>query len=570
MRIGKYEVAHELGAGAMGIVYKAFDPDRLRPVAIKMIGNRWSIHATVHAKQAHDSPAGLDINRRMMLVREARLASELTHPNIVRVFDYGQQAGLLFIVMEYLVGRSLDRFIRMDPPPPMAQKIGIVRQMCEGLAFAHRQGVIHRDVKPANTFVRSDGTVKLLDFGLAAKLTTPQTGKGGIAGTVPYMAPEIILKHGEYDGKVDIWAAGVTMYELVTGKQPFTSPSYSETMSRIVHKPFPALQRNIPKVEEIERILAIALAKDPGQRYPDAAEFALELRRLQDRLDSTDVDFIPSASTSQDGQTQGSTYFQGGFGFDIGLRETTYAVSIEYGKIATRRFVQKIEAIEDLPIFRLWGVMLLVPPIFVATLLVFGLVKLLEVLFAFLELLEGIPHCRGCKYRMSHKSRWTRFAHTNAAFNHGFSDCVAALRENLWEDAAKLLALHGDEYSLAVTNTVVEPPIRFHLDFFECRRCTHQCARITTEDKDDESWIARVEYVHAYKSSTSRDPGREILHGLSQTFRAIFHAASLASPNPDKLRAVFIVLGALVTFWLGGWLIIFVITHAWISLRPRH
>jgi len=151
-------------------------------------------HRTSNLKQMHPEALGapglLDMHRRTMLVREARLASELTHVNIVRVIDYGQQAGLLFIVMEFLEGCSLDRFIRIDPPLPKAKRMGIVTQMCDGLAFAHNHGVIHRDVKPVNTFVRIDGTVKLLDFGLAAKLTGTLPEKGGLAGAIPYMAPE--------------------------------------------------------------------------------------------------------------------------------------------------------------------------------------------------------------------------------------------------------------------------------------------------------------------------------------------------------------------------------------------
>jgi hypothetical protein len=203
-----------------------------------------------------------------------------------------------------------------------------------------------------------------------------------------------------------------------------------------------------------------------------------------------------------------------------------------------------------------------------ASLLLLGLLQLVTFPLMFLQELEAIPRCRNCKSWMTHKSRWTRFAHTNAAFNHGFSDCLAALRENLWEDAAKLRALHGDEYSLSITNTVVEPPIRFHLDFFECQRCDHQSARITTEDKDEDRWTTRGDYVSANKFSAAQAPRRMSLYGLNQTFRALVHAAGMASPRPNELDGVLIVIGALGFFLLIGWLIFVGVEHPWTALHP--
>lgn len=188
MQIGNYKLTHKLGAGGMGMVFRAED-QRGRPFAIKMIGSRSVIQATLHVDKALQNAAALDLNVRMQFVREARLAMGLTHPNIVETFDYGQQGGLLYIVVEYLRGRSLDKVIPIYGAVPLRTKIRIIRQICDALDYAHRQGVMHRDIKPANTFVLEDGNVKVLDFGLAARLREPLPGQRARQGDLLLHGP---------------------------------------------------------------------------------------------------------------------------------------------------------------------------------------------------------------------------------------------------------------------------------------------------------------------------------------------------------------------------------------------
>ncbi len=159
MQIGNYTVIRPLGGGGMGVVFRVADQAG-HPFAIKMIGSRSVIQATLHIDKALQNTAALDFtNVRMQFVREARLAMDLNHPNIVKTFDYGQQGGLLYIVAEYLRGRSLDKVIPIHGAVPLSAKVRIIRQICDALDYAHRQGVMHRDIKPANTFVLQDGDV---------------------------------------------------------------------------------------------------------------------------------------------------------------------------------------------------------------------------------------------------------------------------------------------------------------------------------------------------------------------------------------------------------------------------
>jgi hypothetical protein len=153
---------------------------------------------------------------------------------------------------------------------------------------------------------------------------------------------------------------------------------------------------------------------------------------------------------------------------------------------------------------------------------------------------------------MQRKSRWTRFAHTDAAASFGFADCVAALKENLWGDAAKLLYLHGDESAQSITNTVVAPPIRYQLDFFECPICAYQSARITTEDKDGEGWIARPEYVEAFKAGAHVSRGTVTQRTISAS-RVIASAASAAIKLWAPNRTTFLYLVAIALLFLFGW-----------------
>ena len=599
MRIGKYQITRELGAGGMGIVYQGFDPEQNRPIAIKMIGSRSNIRATVHANQAARA-AALDINRRMMLVREARLSSDLRHPDIVRVFDYGQHAGLLYIVMEYLEGRSLDRIILVRNAFNLVQKIGMIAQICDALTFAHAHGVIHRDIKPANAFVLKSGRVKVLDFGLAAKLSEPSPEKRTFAGTPNYAAPEVVLGNSRYDAKVDIWATGIAFYELLTGIPPFAAKSLTEIFHKICHEPLPPFPAEIAESDAIRQILATALAKDPDSRYASAEEFSADLRQLLKRIQESESAPIKSSIGEPAALAEGSTLYREEPEFDIGLECTENPVTVSLGHNRFRRVAHSLRLMRPLELLPgespklslglavLSGLMLafiwrclatflgiivkmsldfihdVSAILFFIPLVAISLVMLARILsktaflpLMFLEKLADIPRCHNCQSWMQHKTRWTRFANTETALTHGFNDCVAALKENLWQDAAKLLSIHGDDYSPSVTNSIVSPPIRYHLDFFECLSCRDQSARVTTEDKDEESWAARPQYAEAYKVSAASQSRRGGNLGWLPLLGALRSAiATITQRFFPAFRVVLFVIYALGFFGLGLYLVI--------------
>lgn len=196
----RYRLGPELGQGGMGTIFRAQDELLDRPVAVKVL-NR----------------AGLGTAGRSRLLAEARSAARLNHPNIVNVYDAGEADGVSFIVMELVEGETLATTGRL----PLSEIVAIVRQICAALAHAHQHGVIHRDLKPENVLVTADGMAKLTDFGLARSAATRLTADGAIVGTVFYLAPEILLGH-EIDARADLYALGVMLYELTTGRLPFT------------------------------------------------------------------------------------------------------------------------------------------------------------------------------------------------------------------------------------------------------------------------------------------------------------------------------------------------------------
>ena len=204
--IGKFEVLERLGQGGMGTVYRARDPILDRPVALK----------TISAELA----ANPEFLGRFQ--REARAAARLTHPNIVTVYELGDVAGVPFIAMELLEG--LDLVEAMSPPGrlPLDEKLRIMVEVCRGLDYAHKRGVIHRDVKPANVRLLASGAVKLVDFGIARLGESTLTQTGILLGTPSYLAPEVVAG-GRVDHRADMWAVGVILYELLSGERPFTA-----------------------------------------------------------------------------------------------------------------------------------------------------------------------------------------------------------------------------------------------------------------------------------------------------------------------------------------------------------
>ena len=262
-RLGPYQIGDKLGAGGMGEVYRARDTRLDRDVAIKVILQERSDEATLQSRFA----------------REARAASALNHPNIVCVYDVGEQDGTQYIVSELVQGESLRQMISRGPLPP-AQSVKIATQLADALKAAHAAGIVHRDLKPENIRVTSEGRVKVLDFGLARRIqrtsdpdrTVTQTtaGHGGMAiGTAGYMSPEQICGE-EADYRSDIFSAGVVLYEMASGARAFTGRTSFEMMSAVLKDDPPRLPAKASA--GLDRIIRRCLEKDPAKRYQSASE----------------------------------------------------------------------------------------------------------------------------------------------------------------------------------------------------------------------------------------------------------------------------------------------------------
>jgi hypothetical protein len=262
--IGRYEILERVARGGMGALYRARDPVLEREVAIKVM----------LADFSHD------VNGRTRFYREARAIARLQHRNIVTLFDYGEDEGNPFIVMEFLQGQTLAARVKHGPPVPPVQAFATGAQLCTGLHFAHGSGIVHRDVKPANIWLEDDGGVKLLDFGIAKFGDTDVTQAGDVLGSISYMSPEQ-LAGGTIDGRSDIFSAGIVMYELLTGRRPFQGESPTAIMMKIIHEEAPPLDEVPGAPPKLRGMIAKALEKNPDRRYQRAAEFASELRDLQ-------------------------------------------------------------------------------------------------------------------------------------------------------------------------------------------------------------------------------------------------------------------------------------------------
>jgi serine/threonine-protein kinase len=263
-RIGKYDILAKLGSGGMGVVYRGRDPQIGREVAIKKLTGNILAEPNMLAR----------------FYEEGRRTGRFNHPNIVTVFEIGDEHGEPYIVMECVDGEPLDKILRGGSQTSLADKLEILEKICSALGYAHRENVIHRDVKPANIFVQRDGTAKLLDFGIArlekreGDLNLTRTGT--IVGTIPYMAPER-LRNETLDGRSDIFAAGVVLYQILTGKLPFTGLE-TEIMFKILREPFPLPSTVNPDCPpSLEYIVDRALAKNPDDRYQTAEEMAADL-----------------------------------------------------------------------------------------------------------------------------------------------------------------------------------------------------------------------------------------------------------------------------------------------------
>lgn len=264
-KIGKYEVLDVLGRGGMGVVYKAYDPILDREIALK----------TMTADGLKDPVL------KERFYREARAAGRLRHPNIVTIYELGEENSVPFIAMEYIHGSDVHAVIKGQQEVSFEQKLRIIVQLCRGLAYAHKAGIVHRDVKPSNIRLTDDYQVKILDFGIARLVTsTTMTSGGMVLGTIHYMAPEQI-KGAHVDRKSDIFAVGIILFEILTTKKPFDGDNTATVLYNILHEPH---QKMNPPIDEqfavIGRVLNKALDKDPARRYFSADEMGDDLEHF--------------------------------------------------------------------------------------------------------------------------------------------------------------------------------------------------------------------------------------------------------------------------------------------------
>ena len=272
-KLGKYEVLGELGHGAMGVVYRARDPIINRLVALKTI----------------TTGVAEDPNLLHRFYREAQSAGGLQHPNIVTIYDMGEAGELPYIAMELVEGENLEQVIVRRAPLPISLKLVYAMQACRAFDYAHKRGIIHRDIKPGNVMINRDGVVKVVDFGIARVMEASRTQTGMLIGTFAYMSPE--QYHGEHaDERSDIWSFGVLMYELLAYERPFTGATPASLMHSICNQEPLALSQVLPDCPpELEIVVSRVLRKVPGDRYQSMEDLLLELDPICKKLQAQAV-----------------------------------------------------------------------------------------------------------------------------------------------------------------------------------------------------------------------------------------------------------------------------------------
>jgi serine/threonine-protein kinase len=279
-RVGKYEIAEQIGVGGFGIVYKAWDPFIQRWVALKTC-------------------SATDPEATQRFFREAQLAGALQHPNITLIYDFGVEGKTPYFVQEFLSGTDLDDLLA-SRTVTLDGMLAILLQVCSGLDYAHSRGIVHRDIKPANVRVLEDGIIKIMDFGIAKSMEAESrlTQTGVALGTAGYLAPEQ-LSGKPLDPRTDLFSLGVMAYEMVTAVRPFSGPNLSNVIYQILNQdPVPPRQRNAACPERLERAILKALAKEPEDRFRNVREFASELKEVLASLPPRGASRRPETTTA--------------------------------------------------------------------------------------------------------------------------------------------------------------------------------------------------------------------------------------------------------------------------------
>lgn len=278
-KLGKYEIRHELGRGAMGIVYEGFDPFIERAVAIK----------TIQKSLISPSDANDVLSR---FRREAQAAGRLAHPNIVAIYEYGEEGDVVYIAMELLAGVELKEYFDKAKQFHTNEIVNIMSQLLEALDYSHGRGVVHRDIKPSNILISRDGKIKIADFGIAKIESSDLTQVGTVLGTPAYMSPEQFMGLAA-DRRSDLYSAGVILYQLLTGERPFSGSNMTIIMHKVMHQAHrPPSELNPDVSKSFDAVVNKALSKRPEDRFQTAAEFMASLRLASEAT----VKLIPKQS----------------------------------------------------------------------------------------------------------------------------------------------------------------------------------------------------------------------------------------------------------------------------------
>jgi len=284
--LGRYEVVDLIGQGGMGALFRARDPRIGRYVAIKLL------------RRDFDTP---ELRDRFM--REARAAGCLSHPNIVTIYDVGEDDGLPFIAMEYVRGETFVDLVGLRPPLPVPRKVQLIEEVCAGLAHAHESGIVHRDIKPANLILGAEGIVKILDFGIAKLTASEITQRGTIIGTLNYMSPEQITAATTVDSRADIFAVGAVLYELLSHQQAFPGNMPVEVLNRIVRGVPKPIADYFPDIDpRLAQVVERALEKDATRRFQTASAMQDELAEI--RLNPMPAESRPAPPRVTTGSTE--------------------------------------------------------------------------------------------------------------------------------------------------------------------------------------------------------------------------------------------------------------------------
>jgi serine/threonine-protein kinase len=260
-------VLDRIGKGAMGVVYSASDERSGRQVAVKVM------MADLEG----------DNETRERFYREAKIAGRLQHRNLITVFDMGEEEGRLYMVMELLRGATLTQYLKRPEPMPLETTLDLMVQMCEGLAVAHVHGIFHRDIKPGNLFIKDDGSLKILDFGVARLADSSMTASGFIVGTPDFMSPEQ-ARGRDVDHRSDIFSAGAVFYYMLSGRKPFAAADLPAVLHKVENEnPLPLTEQEAPA--GLWRIVARALSKSPARRHQALGEVLADLTRFQREYD---------------------------------------------------------------------------------------------------------------------------------------------------------------------------------------------------------------------------------------------------------------------------------------------